>query len=123
MSSDLIALIVAIALGLAVVVLGLRRNLSDTTRSGLPRFETDPEGATPNLGLYAGEGKHSRPPSPRHMRWLVLLYLPLGLTFAAYAVLSAHDRLLHASLAGLYALTVVILLRRASSQPADGPAS
>jgi hypothetical protein len=32
MSNDLIAWVVAITLGIAVVVLGLRRNLSETTR-------------------------------------------------------------------------------------------
>jgi hypothetical protein len=37
MSSDLIALVVGITLDIAIVVLGLRRNLSDVTRSWLPR--------------------------------------------------------------------------------------
>jgi hypothetical protein len=38
MSSDLMAWIVAITLGLAVVGLGLRRYLADITRNWLPRF-------------------------------------------------------------------------------------
>lgn len=64
MSSDLIALAVAITLGIAVVVLGLRRNLSDTTRNGLPPFGGASEGATVMLGLYEGEERRRRPLSP-----------------------------------------------------------
>jgi hypothetical protein len=51
MSSDLIAWVVAITLAIAVVVLGLRRNLSETTRNGLPRFGGDSEQATATLRL------------------------------------------------------------------------
>jgi hypothetical protein len=122
MSSDLIALVVAITLGIAVVVLGLRRNLSDTTRNGLPRFGGEPEGATATLGLYQGEERRSRPLSPRQRRWLVSFYLVIALTDAALAVLSADERLLHASTAGLWTLGAVILLWQ-GSHPSDGSAS
>jgi len=54
MSSDLIALAVAFTLGAVVVLVGLRRNLSETTRTGMPRFEVNPRRATPTLGLYEG---------------------------------------------------------------------
>lgn len=44
----------------AVVVLGLRRNLSETTRNGLPRFGGGPERAPATLGLYEGEERRRR---------------------------------------------------------------
>jgi hypothetical protein len=123
MSSDLIAWVVAITLGTAVVILGLRRNLSETTRNGLPRFGGDPERATATLGLYEGEEGRRRPLSPRQRRWLVSFYLLIALTDAAFAVLSADDRLFHASTAGLWALGAVFLLWQGSSHPSDGSAS
>jgi hypothetical protein len=98
MSSDLIAWVVALALGIAVVALGLRRNLSDTIRNGLPRFGGDPERATATLGLYEGEGRRRRPLSPRQRRWMIGVYLLMSLSFAAFAALSAHDRLFNAIL-------------------------
>ncbi len=119
MDSDFIALVVAITLGIAVVVLGLRRNLSETTRNGLPRFGGDPTGATATLGLYEGGERRRRPLSPRQRRWLVLFYLLIALTHAAFAVLSADDRLLHASTSGLWTLGAVFLLWQGSSRPSD----
>jgi hypothetical protein len=107
MSSDLVAWVVAITLGIAVVVLGLRRNLSDTTRNGLPRFGGDPERATATLGPYEGGEGWRRPLSPRQRRWMICGYL-MSLTFAAFAVLSAHDRLLNAILAATFALNAVM---------------
>lgn len=123
MSSDLIAWIVAITLCIAVVVLGLRRNPSETTRNGLPRFGRDLERATVTLGLYEGEERRRRPLSPRQRRWLVSFYLLIALTDAAFAVLSADDRLLHASTAGLWMLGAVFLLWQGASHHSDGSAS
>lgn len=123
MSSDLIAWVVAITLGIAVVVLGLRRNLSETTRNGLPRFGGDPERETPTLGLYEGEERRRRPLSRRQRRWLVSFYLLIALIYAAFAVLSADDRLRHASTAGLFALVAVFLLWQGSSHFSDRSAS
>lgn len=123
MGSDLIALAVAVMLGIAVVVLGLRRNLSETTRNGLPRFGGDHERATATLGLYEGEERRPLPLSPRQRRWLVSLYLLMALTEAAFAVLSENNRLLHASTAGLFALGAVFHLRQGSPRPSDGSAS
>jgi hypothetical protein len=123
MSSDLIALVVALALGAAVVILGLRRNLSETTRNGLPWFGGDPDAAAPKLGLYEGEERRRRQLSPRQRRWHVSFYLLMALTYAAFAVLSADDRLHDASMAGLFALVVVFLLWQGSSHPSDGSAS
>jgi hypothetical protein len=124
MSSDLIAAIVAITLGIAVVVLGLRRNLSEITRDGLPRFDGDPERATPMLGLYEGEERgRRRPLSPRQRRWAASFYLLFALFYAAFAVLSAESRLHDASIAGLFALGAGFHLWRGSSHPSDGSAS
>jgi hypothetical protein len=107
MSSDLIAWAVAITLGTAVVVLGLRRNLSETTRNGLPRFGGDPERATAMLGLYEGEGRRRRPLTPRQKRWMAAGFLLLGLAYAVMALLRADDRLIHAVFAALWAIVAV----------------
>lgn len=123
MSSDLIAWVVAITLGTAVVILGLRRNLSETTRNGLPRFGGPPEPATATPGS-SDEGPRRRPLSPRQRRRAVSLYLLIALTDGVFAVLSAENRLLHAITAGLFALGVVfLLLRQGSPDPSDGSAS
>jgi hypothetical protein len=122
LSSDLVALVVALMLGTAVVVLGLRRDLSETTRNGLPRFGGGPERATATLGLYEGEERW-RPLSPRQRRWLVSFYLLIALPDAALAVLLADDRLHHASIAGLWTLGAVFLLWQGSSHPSIGSAS
>lgn len=115
MSSDLVAWIVAITLGIAVVVLGLRRNLSDTTRNELPRFGGEPE-RTATLGLYEGGERRRRPLSPRQRRWMIGSYLLMSLTWAAFAVLSAHDRLFNAILAAGLALNAAVLwLKRSPS--------
>ncbi len=123
MSSDLIAWVVAITLGIAVVILGLRRNLSETTRNGLPRFGGDPDAAAPTLGLYEGEERRRPPLSPRQWRLLVSFYLLIALADAAFAVLSADDRLRHAITAGLFALVAMFLLWQRSSHPSDGSVS
>ena len=114
MSTDLIALLVAFALGTVVIVLGLRRNLSETTRNGLPRFGGDPEHATATLGLYEGEERPRRRPSPRQRRWIASFYLLFALAEAVFTVLSTDSRLLHASTAGAFALGALFLLRQRS---------
>jgi hypothetical protein len=123
MSSDLIAWVVAIALGIAVVVLGLRRNLSETTRNGLPRFGGDPERATPTPGLYEGEERRRRPLSPRQRRWMIGAYLLMSFTWTTFAVLSAHDRLFDAILAAGFALNAAVLWLKRSPSALDGSAS
>jgi hypothetical protein len=123
MSSDLIAWVVAIALGIAVVVLGLRRNLSATTRNGLPRLGGDTDRATATLGLYEGGSRPRRPLSPRQRRWMIGFYLLMGLTFAAFAALSAHDRLVHAILAAMLGVNAVVLWRRTLPSSSDGSVS
>jgi hypothetical protein len=123
MNSDLVALVVALTLGAAVVVLGLRRNLSEITRNGLPRFGEDPERATPALGLYEGEEKRRRPLSPRQRRRLVSFFLLMAFTYAVLAVLSADSRVYDASLAGLFALGAVFHLWQGSSHSSDGSVS
>jgi hypothetical protein len=123
MSSDLIAWVVATTLGIAVVGLGLRRNLSATTRSGLPRLGGDTERATATLGLYEGGDRPRRPLSPRQRRWMIGFYLLMGLTFAVFAVFPAHDRLGTAFLAAMFGLNAAVLWRRKSPSSSDGPAS
>jgi hypothetical protein len=123
MSSDLIAWVVAITLGLAVVGLGLRRNLSATTRNGLPRLRGDSERATATLGLYEGGNRPRRPLSPRQRRWAIWAYLLMSLTFAAFAVLSAHDRLFNAIFAAMLALNAAVYWLRRSPSSSSGSAS
>ena len=123
MSSDLIAWVVAITLGLAVVVLGLRRNLSETTLSGLPRVEGDPERATATLGLHEGGERRRRPLSPRQRRWMIWAYLLMSLSFAAFAVLSAHNRLFNAIFAAMFALNAVVFWLKRSPSSLDGSTS
>jgi hypothetical protein len=123
MSSDLVALIVAFTLGIAVVILGLRRNLSETTRNGLPRIEGDSDRATPTLGLYEGGVRPRRPISPRQRRWTIWAYLLMSLSFAAFAVLSAHDRVFHAIFAAGFALNAVVWWLKRPPSSLDGPAS
>ena len=123
MSSDLIAWVVAIALGIAVVVLGLRRNLSATTRSGLPRLGGDTERATATLGLYEGGNRPRRSLSPRQRRWMIGLYLLMSLTFAAFAVLSTHDRLFNTIFAGALALNAAVYWLKRAPSSSDGSAS
>jgi peptidoglycan/LPS O-acetylase OafA/YrhL len=122
MSSDLLAVLIAVGLGAAVVILGLKRNLSETTRSGLPRYG-GPERATATLGLYEGEERPRRRPSRREQRWFVAVYLVWALFEAAVAVLSSHDTLIHAAMAGLLLLAVAVLLLRKTRDSSDEPAS
>jgi hypothetical protein len=121
-SSDLIALVVAVVLGTAVVILGLRRDLSKTTRNGLSRLG-DPEQSTGTLGLYEGGGRRRRPLSPRERRWMVSFYLLIALTNAVFVALSANDRLIHAGTAGMWTLGAVFLLWKGSTHSSEGPAS
>jgi hypothetical protein len=123
MSSDLIAAVVALSLGTAVVIAGLRRSLSETTRNGLPRFGGDSEPPIAAMGLYEGEERRRRPLSRRQRRWLASFYLLIALFDAAFAVSSADDRLLRASTAGLFALAAVFHLWQGSLHPSDGPDS
>lgn len=103
MSSDLIALVVAITLGVAVVGLGWRRNLGDVTREWLPRFGKAPKPATATAGSFDG-GQGRRRLSPRQRRFLIWSYLFIGLGHAGLAALSAGDRLWHVISAALFAL-------------------
>jgi len=122
MSNDLLAWIVAITLGVAVVVLGLRRNLSDITRNGLPRFEEAPEQAA----VRPGPGHHEqrrRPLSKWQRRWFVGVYLLLSLGNAARVVLSADERTPHAIGAAMFALCAVVFFLRRSPSSLDGSTS
>lgn len=114
MGSDLIALVVAITLGLVVVGLGLRRNLSDVTRSWLPQFGDAPKSTGP-LGSFDG-GQGRRQISPRQRRLSIWLYLLISVGYAASSVVSAESRLWHASMAALFAIgALVFWLRKPSS--------
>ncbi len=111
MGSDLIALIVAAGLGVVVVVLGLRRDLSETTRNNLPRFEDAPEqvAAAETVGWSVGE-QVRKPLSPRQARWLASFYLLIGIGNAAFAVLSSSsDGLVRLAFSALFVLAAVLL--------------
>jgi hypothetical protein len=116
MNSDLIAWIVAIALGLAVVGLGLRRDLGEITRSWLPRFGEAPEPVTATPGSSDG-GQVRRQLSPRQRRFVIWAYLLISVCNAAFAVLWADNRLLHAISAALFAIGAVVLMLRRSPSP------
>lgn len=116
MNGDLVALGIALLLGAAVVILGLRRELSETTRDGIPRFHEDPQESTMALGLYEGEERPRRPLTPVQRRWLALFWLLLALNQAASAVLTSDDRLIHAALGAGFLFTAgMVLLRKQSS--------
>lgn len=119
MSRDLIVLIVAIGLVIAVVVLGSRRNLSETTRSNLPRFGGAPEGATQMVGPF----ERGKPLSPKLARWLALLYLLMGVGNAVDAVSSSDDRLMHVVAAAVFTLGAVALFLRKWPYSAGAPDS
>jgi predicted transporter len=111
MSSDLIAWVVGITLGIAVVGLGLRRNLGDLTRSWLPRFGEGSEPATATPGLFDG-GQGRRELSPRQRQFVFWAYLLISVSNAAHAILSADGRLLHAISAVLWLGAGVFVLKR-----------
>jgi hypothetical protein len=67
MGSDLIAWIVAVALGAIVVIVGLRRNLADTTRNSLPWFGEALGQATASPGLF-DDAQMNHPFSSRQRR-------------------------------------------------------
>jgi hypothetical protein len=122
MGSDLIAWIVAIVLGVAVVGLGLRRNLGDTTRNWLPRSEEASGQGIGELAPFDGEQRR-RPLSPRQRRWMIWAYLLMSLSIAAFAVLSAHNRLFNAILAATFALNAAVLWLKRSPSSLDRSAS
>jgi hypothetical protein len=92
-------------------VVGLRRNLSETTRDGLPRFGGAPDEKAEALEpSEAGQGR--KPLSPKQARWLAAMYLLIGLSNAVDAVLSSDDRAIHVATAALFAFCAVLLLVR-----------
>lgn len=113
MSNDLIAWVIGIALGIAVVGLGLRRNLADVTRSWLPRFgeASEPVTATPESSYGGGH----RQLSPRQRRFVIWGYLLISLCNAAFAVLWSENRLPHAINAALFAIGAMVLMLKARS--------
>jgi len=120
MSSDLVAVAIATVLGTSVVIMGLRRGLSETTRRWLPRFGEDSEQATATAGGN-GEKRGRRPLSLRQRRWLASLYLLVALIQAASAVLGSEERMLHAATAAVVLLGVAVLLLRRPAQPSVDP--
>lgn len=119
MSNDLIAWAIAIGLGAVVIVVGLRRDLSEVTRSNLPRFGEDSEpAATVELS-----GVERGPPSTKQTLWLASFNLLIGLLNGARALLESDDRLLHAAAAAAFVLGAAVLALRASRHPSDVAAS
>jgi uncharacterized membrane protein HdeD (DUF308 family) len=115
MGSDLIAWVVALMLGVAVVVLGWRRNLGEVTQDWLPRFGESPEpvSAVPE----SADGGQGRQLSPRQRRLVIWGYLGLSLGNAAIAVLGAHDRPLHAVSAAAFGIAAVVLILKERRLP------
>ncbi|HEY5709393.1 MAG TPA: hypothetical protein VIS51_08350 [Solirubrobacterales bacterium] len=116
MSSDLITWIVAIALGLAVVGLGWRRDLGDVTRNWLPRFGEASEQATETRGLSKG-GQGRRQLSPRQRQLAIWGYLLIGLCNAAFAVLWVDGRLRHVIFAATFATLAVVHMLKGRHLP------
>jgi hypothetical protein len=116
MSSDLVAWVVGITLGIAVVGLGLRRNLADVTRSWLPRFGAAPEPpmATPES---SDGGQGHRQLSPRQRQFVIWGYLLISLCNAAFAVSRADNRLLHVVSAALFAISALVLMLKRQHLP------
>jgi hypothetical protein len=114
MDSDLIAWVVAIALGVAVVGLGLRRNLSDLTRGWLPRHREVSE-APVVATEFSNSGHRHRQLSPGQRKFGIWFYLLLSLCNAAMAILWTHDRVLHATSAVLFAIGAVVFMLRSPS--------
>lgn len=113
MSSSLVAFALAGVLAAAVVVIGLRRNLSQTTREGLPEFGGDPEGVTTNLDLYQGEERPRGPLSRRQQLSFLAIFLIFAIVQIVDAILSADDRLQH--LAGALLVLVAIAVNLLTS--------
>ena len=116
MGGELIAWVVAVTLGFAVVGLGLRRDLGETTRRWLPRFGEGSEqaAATPPGMFDSGAGR--RQLSPRQRRLGIWGYALFSLINAALAVLSAESRPLHAGTAVLFAVGAVVFWLRKPTQ-------
>jgi hypothetical protein len=110
MSSDLIALGVAITLGVVIVGVGLRRDLADTTRRWLPRPGEVSEREVAMLRSPDGR-RRSRSLTPRQRRLAAGGFLLLGLAYAAMALLSADDRLIHAVSGAIWAIIAAGYLR------------
>ncbi|HYJ21280.1 MAG TPA: hypothetical protein VEW07_04570 [Solirubrobacterales bacterium] len=107
MGNDLIACIVALALGAVVVGLGWRRNLGETTQEWLPRFGEASEQEAPVSDPVDG-GQRRRPLSPRQRRWIIWGYLLISLGNVALAVVWADDRLFRAIIAAGFAFAAVM---------------
>lgn len=104
-------------LALVVVGLGLRRKLSDVTRSGLPQYERDPEATSIATELYTGPRRRNQL-SPQMRKANIGLYLFMSLGWTALAVLEGRDRLIHVLTAVTAAVGVVVfVLRRPSPDP------
>lgn len=107
MDSALIAGIVAIMLGAVVVVVGLRRNLSDVTRGWLPRFDEASENV---MGSFE-EVERRRPRrhlSPRERKLALGAYVAFGLFNATVAIFSSDSRLEHVIFAVLCGVAAVM---------------
>lgn len=116
---ELIAWLVASTLAVVVIGVGLRRNLSETTRRWLPRFGARP---TARLGLYEGEERRRHPLSARETRRLAYAYLVLGVFNMALAVLGGDLELLYAAFGAGWVLIAVRFLKK-SARPSGRPPS
>jgi hypothetical protein len=99
-----------------VIIFGLRRNLSEATREGLPQFGRASEDGTVTFGPPEGSFRQ-RPLSQRGRRLLGVMYLLLGLNQVVLAVRSSDEWLIHTATAALFVLGVVVVLLRKPTDP------
>lgn len=108
MNSDLIALVVGLALAFFVVGLGLRRRrLGELTQRWLPQFESAHTHAPEGRRSYADE-RGRRRMSTRTWWLIVGLYSIWALYHAVAAIVTDEERLFHASFAVLLFIGVAV---------------
>lgn len=117
-SSDLIAVVFAGALGIAVVILGWRRRLGPSTDEWLPEYGGDHTEKGPPPPIRFAQTQ----PSPPQRRMMIGLWMAFGVSWAAFAIFSAHNRLENAVLAAGYLVTGLINWRRWRRRDRDAEA-
>lgn len=111
MTTDLIAVLVGLGLGAAVVIAGLRRDLAGVTREWLPRAGPASEHVTA-MAESPVSGERRREYSPRQRRFAIWGYALFSIFNAAMAIDSADGRLLHVFSAIAFAIGALVFVWR-----------